>query len=127
MKIEHISIWTKKLEEMKDFYEKFFQGKSSKKYVNIKKQFESYFIVFEDGARLELMCNTSLMDKDSDTLYSGYAHMAFSIGSKEKVDELTNIIRENSYKITSEPRLTGDGYYESCFLDPDGNNVELTI
>lgn len=127
MKIEHIAIWTNKLEEMKQFYEEFFQGTSNNKYVNPTKNFEAYFIAFTDGARLELMKNLSINDKLQDQTHSGYTHVAFSVGSKEKVDELTNLLREKGYEVKSEPRTTGDGYYESCVLDPDGNNVELTI
>lgn len=127
MKIEHIAIWTNKLEEMKQFYEEFLNGISNDKYINPSKNFEAYFIKFADGARLELMKNLSIQDKNSDKIYSGYTHVAFSVGSKEKVDELTNLLKIKGYKVTSEPRTTGDGYYESCVLDPDGNNVELTI
>lgn len=128
MKIEHIAIWTKKLEEMKEFYEKFFQGKANEKYINQSKHFESYFISFKDGTRLELMKSSLLKDKDinKNEMPSGYAHMAFSVGSKEKVDELTNLLREQGYEIKGGPRFTGDGYYESSFLDPDGNLVEIT-
>lgn len=127
MKIEHIAIWTNKLEEMKKFYEQFFDGKSNEKYLNPKKNFESYFIKFKDGARLELMKINPMTEKTSQQPLSGYCHVAYSVGSKEKVDELTNKLRNLGYKITSEPRKTGDGYYESCVLDPDGNTVEITI
>lgn len=125
MKIEHVAIWTTKLEEMKNFYEKFFQGKANEKYVNESKQFESYFLVFEDGTRLELMSKLSLENLDRNYNCSGYAHIAFSIDGNENVDKLTLQLRENGYEIVSNPRLTGDGYYESGFLDPDGNLVEL--
>lgn len=127
MKFEHIAIWTKKLEEMKEFYEIFFQGTPNEKYINTNKHFESYFLTFENGVRLELMRNTSITDNNKNQICYGYAHMAFSLNSKEKVDELTDRLKKSGYKIKSEPRTTGDGYYESCFLDPDGNIVEITV
>ncbi len=127
MKIEHVAIWTNNLEGMKEFYVNFFQGVAGEKYINEKKQFESYFISFESGARLEIMRNKSLVEINKEKDFTGYAHLAFSVGSKEKVDELTSTLREKGYKVISGPRTTGDGYYESCIIDPDGNKVEITI
>lgn len=127
MKIEHVAIWTNRLEEMKEFYEKFFDGKSNEKYVNVKKNFESYFITFKSGTRLELMKIAPMKEKQTPQPLSGYTHVAFSVDSENKVDELTNVIKKEGFKINSEPRRTGDGYYESSFFDPDGNIVELTV
>ena len=127
MKIEHVAIWTNNLEGMKEFYVNFFQGVAGEKYINEKKQFESYFISFESGARLEIMRNKSLVEINKEKDFTGYAHLAFSVGSKEKVDELTSTLREKGYKVISGPRTIGDGYYESCIIDPDGNKVEITI
>ncbi len=129
MRIEHVAIWTKNLEELKDFYVRFFNGNCGEKYINCRKGFESYFIKFEDGSRLELMHSASIPSNKNDTKkqYIGLIHMAFSVGSKEKVDELTEELRYHGYIIVSEPRITGDGYYESCILDLDGNRVEITV
>lgn len=129
MRIEHIAIWTQNLEKLKDFYVNFFDGICGEKYINSKKGFESYFIKFEDGARLELMQMSSIPPNKNDIekQYIGIIHIAFSVGSKERVDELTEILRANGYSISSEPRITGDGYYESCVLDLDGNRIEITI
>ncbi|PAB56927.1 VOC family protein [Anaeromicrobium sediminis] len=129
MRIEHVAIWTKNLEKLKDFYIKFFHGTCGEKYVNSKKGFESYFIKFEDGTRIELMQMSSipLNANDIEKQYMGIIHIAFSVGSKVKVEELTEKLRAEGYKIVSEPRTTGDGYYESCVLDLDGNRIEITI
>ena len=126
MKIEHVAIWVNDLEGMRDFYKKYFNGEENSLYHNPKKQFESYFITFEGGARLELMKRVGLDDAlQTETI--GYAHIAFSVGSKEKVNELTNTLREAGYAVLNGPRTTGDGYYESVVSDPEGNQIEITI
>lgn len=129
MKIEHVALWTNKLEEMKDFYVDFFNGTASDKYNNILKNFESYFITFQSGARLEIMHKPEIIDLKFEvaTQYIGFVHIAFSVGSKEMVDDLTIKLQEKGYQIVSGPRTTGDGYYESCILDPDGNKIEITV
>jgi lactoylglutathione lyase len=125
MFINHIAIWVNDLEKMKNFYEKFFSGNSNEKYSNPKKNYESYFISFDSGARIELMKKLEITDSKAFDLI-GYAHIAFSVGSKEKVDEITENFRENGIKIFSEPRTTGDGYYESVIEDFEGNLIEIT-
>jgi len=128
MKIEHIALWTKNLESMKQFYVDYFDGLAEAKYHNKETDFESYFISFSAGARLEIMQMANVISSDKkDGLYSGYVHIAFSVGSKEKVNQLTERLRVDGYTIASEPRATGDGYYESCVLDLDGNQVEITV
>lgn len=124
MRIEHIAIWVKNLEEMKGFYTKYFEGIAGDKYHNSNKQFTSYFIAFENGARLELMHHPDKEFKMGQHL--GLAHFAFSLGSKEKVDELTKSLQEKGFKVIDGPRTTGDGYYESVILDPEDNRIELT-
>ena len=126
MRIEHIGLWAKDLEKTKKFYETHFEGKAGDKYVNPKTCFESYFIQFKSGARLEIMKKPSLIASGNDEKHLGYAHIAFSVGSKEKVDAVTETLRSEGSRVVSEPRVTGDGYYESCVLDPDGNKVEIT-
>ena len=128
MKIEHLAIWVTDLETMKDFYQKYFDLKAGEKYINEKKQFHSYFLSFGDsGARLELMQMPNIKSKtDQRGLDMGLAHFAISVGSKEKVNDLTERLRKDNFTIASEPRTTGDGYYESVFLDPEGNYVEIT-
>jgi lactoylglutathione lyase len=128
MKIEHIAIWTKDIEKLKKFYEDYFDGIAGDKYTNTKKQFESYFIKFESGARLEIMQMPAIPPNLNDTInqYIGLIHIAISVGSVEKVNELTDTLRNAGYKVVGEPRYTGDGYYESCILDPDENRIEIT-
>lgn len=125
MRIEHIALWTKDIEKSREFYCTHFGGTSNEIYTNTKNQFNSYFITFESGCRLEIMDIVGLEDpKPNKTV--GLAHMAFSVGSKENVDTLTERLRSLGYTIQGEPRTTGDGYYESIVLDPDGNFVEIT-
>jgi lactoylglutathione lyase len=125
MHIEHIAIWTRDLERLKTFYETYFGGKPNEKYVNAEKQFESYFLTFASGARIELMQMATITKSQKDQAF-GYAHLAFAIGSEANVDALTARLRGDGYKVVSDPRRTGDGYYESCVLDSDGNRVEIT-
>lgn len=127
MKIEHIAIWTTNLEEMKDFYKKYFNVKVGEKYFNVENKFSSYFLSFDDGSRLELMTNPFVKEPKSKELLSGYVHIAISVGSREKVDSLTQQIQQDGFEVKSSPRQTGDGYYESCVLDVEGNQVEITV
>ena len=128
MKIEHVAIWTKNIEKLKKFYIDYFDCISGDKYINLKKNFESYFLSFESGARLELMQMPSIPSCLNNTIdqYIGLIHLAISVGSIEIVNKLTDTLRNAGYKVVSEPRHTGDGYYESCILDPDGNRIEIT-
>lgn len=129
MKIEHIAIWVLNLEAIKDFYVKYFNMTCNNKYVNTKKGFESYFLSFnEGGARIELMRSVNITEKSHihNTL-AGLTHFAISTGSKEAVDSITQTLFADGYTIAGQPRTTGDGYYESVILDPEGNRVEITV
>ncbi len=129
MKIEHIAIWTRDIERLKMFYEKYFNATSNAKYINVGKQFESYFLSFPSGARLELMYSPKVekLHNGINIQRVGYVHLAFSVGSKEQVDDLTSQLQNDGYQIVDGPRYTGDGYYETSMLDPDGNLIEVTI
>ncbi len=127
MKIEHIAMYVVELEKARDFFVKYLGGKSNDGYHNVKTDFRSYFISFEDGARLELMTKPDIIDADKPLNRTGYAHIAFSVGSKEKVDELTERLRTDGYEVVSGPRTTGDGYYESCIVAVEGNQIEITV
>lgn len=129
MKIEHIAIWTKDLERLKKFYEKYFKASSNELYTNQKKKFNSYFLTFDSGIRLEIMQRPDIESakKSPGKEYYGYAHLAISAGSEEKVNELTEILRNDGFPILDGPRRTGDGYYESVISDPDGNRIEITV
>jgi lactoylglutathione lyase len=128
MHIEHIAIWTHDLDGMRDFYETWFNAVVGRHYTNLAKGFESCFLTFSSGARMEIMRSTDLTDSlDGAKLCPGYAHIAFSVGSEEEVDSLTERMRHAGLTIVDGPRRTGDGYYESLILDPDGNRVEITV
>jgi lactoylglutathione lyase len=129
MYIKHIAIWARDINKSRIFYETYFQAKAGKRYVNPAKQFESYFLSFSSGALIELMQKPDISQSpgDGDTQFIGYSHLAISVGSKEQVDSLTVRLKKDGSRIISEPRQTGDDYYESCVLDPDGNRVEITI
>ena len=127
MKIDHIAIWTTHLEELREFYTKYFNGISNEKYTNPVKGFESYFIKFRDGgAAIELMRRKDITTRTEEA-HTGLAHFSFATGSKETVLSMTEQFRQDGFIVASEPRTTGDGFFESAILDPDGNLIELTI
>ncbi|MGV3464986.1 MAG: VOC family protein [Heyndrickxia sp.] len=126
MKIEHVAIWVNDLEVMREFYETYFNGKSNKKYHNAEKRFESYFLEFDSGTRLEIMRKVGIDKKKQDDRI-GWAHIAISLGSRESVNKMTDRLKNDGYSLISGPRVTGDGYYESVIEDPEGNLIELTI
>lgn len=127
MRIEHVSMYVNNLDAVKNFFVTFLGGVSNDGYHNEKTGFRSYFISFEDGVRLEIMNKPDMIDVQKELNRTGYAHIAFSVGSKEKVDEITNKLKEAGYEIVSGPRTTGDGYYESCIVAIEGNQIEITI
>ncbi len=122
MKIEHVAIWVKDIDRVCEFYRKYFGGVVQPLYHNPAKQFTSRFITFEDGARLEIMHSP-----DMKLFHVEQFHIAFSVGSKEKVDHLTQQMSDDGITIVGQPRTTGDGYYESVVLDPEGNRIEITV
>lgn len=126
IKIEHTAMYVNDLEGAKEFFEKYFNAKSNEKYHNTKTGFRSYFLSFDGGARLEIMSKPNVTDDDKALLKTGYAHLAFSVGSREKVDELTSQLEADGYCVISGPRVTGDGYYESCVLGFENNQIEIT-
>lgn len=128
MILEHIAIWTHKLELLRSFYEKYFGGQSNEKYTNVEKKFSSYFLTFDSGSRLELMQMQGVPEvyRDIEQQFTGFIHMAFEAASMTEVDALTGRLRNDGYQVIGEPRTTGDGYYESVVLDPDENRVEIT-
>ncbi len=124
MKLHHIAIWTFRLEELKEFYVRFFGGKSNEKYINPKKGFESYFVSFGEGTDLELMSRTDVQNTPIEENRVGLTHFAFTFPSQEEVLRFTEQMRSEGYTIAGEPRTSGDGYFESVVLDPDGNRIE---
>ena len=126
IKIEHIAMYVNDLEAAKKFLEKYFNAKSNEKYHNIKTGFQSYFLIFNGGARLEIMSKPDVADVDKALTKTGYAHLAFSVGSRENVNNLTAQLKSDGYSVISGPRVTGDGYYESCVLGFENNQIEIT-
>lgn len=127
MKIEHIAMFVNDIEQAKSFFVNYFGAVCGNGYCNPKTGFRSYFLSFSDGARLEIMNRPDMEASEKSPFKTGYIHMAFSVGSKQKVDELTAVLKNAGYKILSAPRTTGDGYYESCVLDAEGNQIEITV
>ena len=127
MKIEHIALYVNDLEKARDFFVKYLGAKANDGYHNPKTDFRSYFLSFEDGARLEIMNKPEMADQPKELARTGYVHIAFSVGSKEKVDNLTADLKAAGYEIISGPRTTGDGYYESCIVAIEGNQIEITV
>ena len=127
MLIEHIAMYVNDLEAARDFFAKYLGGVSNSGYHNVNTGFRSFFISFEGGARLELMNKPEMADDAKILNRPGYAHIAFSVGSKEKVDELTEQLKKDGYEVVSGPRNTGDGYYESCIVAIEGNQIEITV
>ena len=129
MTLEHVAIWTDNLERLKNYYGRYFDGVSNEKYTNTGKQFESYFLHFASGARLELMKMPGIPANTNDTIqaqHKGIIHLAFGVDTMEQVDEKAAELAKDGYQILSGPRKTGDGYYEFETLDPDNNRLEVT-
>ncbi|MBO8435978.1 MAG: VOC family protein [Spirochaetes bacterium] len=127
MKIEHIALYVVDLEREKTFFETYFGATAGTLYHNKSTGFSSYFLSFTDGARLEIMTSPAVSDDEKKMARSGFIHIAFSLGSRKNVDRMTERLRLDGYTVASGPRTTGDGYYESCVLDPEGNQIELTV
>ncbi len=129
--IEHVAMYVSDLELVRDFFVKYFDAKSNAGYHNLNTEFRSFFLTFEGGSRLEIMNKPNLEERKLDLLEQkekmGYVHLAFQLGSKEQVDQLTKWLKDDGYEVKSGPRTTGDGYYESCIVGPEGNIIEITV
>ena len=127
MRIEHVALWTRDLERLRSFYERYFGARSGALYRSATHRgFASYFLEFpERGSRLELMTLPNVGDPPN-AASRGYAHIAVAAGSREAVDALTARMTADGIPLVSAPRQTGDGYYEAVVEDPDGNLVEIT-
>ena len=125
MKLEHVALYVEDLEAVKKFYTRYFCATVNQKYHNPRTGLQTYFLSFEDGARLEIMQRPGMTPKANGEYVLGYTHISFKLGSVEKVDELTRVLQENGCPLLNGPRTTGDGYYESVLSDPEGNLIEL--
>ena len=126
MRIEHVAMYVNDLEATKDFFVKYFNATSNEGYHNKTTDFRSYFLNFDDGARLEIMNKPQMKNDEKSLNRTGFIHIAFSLGSKKAVDELTEKLKNDGFAIISGPRTTGDGYYESCIIGLEGNQIEIT-
>lgn len=127
MRIEHVAMYVNDLEGSKIFFERYLGASANEGYHNKTTDFRSYFLTFDDGARLEIMNRPGMDDPEKTLNRTGLIHIAFSVGSKEKVDELTRLLESDGYEVISGPRTTGDGYYESCVVSIEGNQIEITV
>ena len=127
MKIDHIAMYVTDPDAARDFFVRYFDGKSNDGYYNEKTGFRSYFISFDDGARLEIMNKPEMADEEKPLNRTGFIHVAFSVGSRDRVDELTQQLKADGFSIESGLRTTGDGYYESCIVAVEENQIEITV
>ena len=127
MKIEHAAMYVNDLDAARCFFTKYLSAVSNEGYHNKKTNFRSYFLSFDEGARLEIMNKPEMQDEEKTIARTGLIHLAFSVGSREKVDHLTERLKNDGYEVLSGPRTTGDGYYESCIVAIEGNQIEITI
>ena len=128
MKIDHIALFSCNLETMRQFFLDYFEATSNEQYYNPRTGLRTYILTFPNGgARLELMQRPDTIDVDPSKPNIGFVHVSFAVGSKEAVDAKTIELRDAGYKVTSGPRTTGDGYYESCILGPEGIQIEITV
>jgi lactoylglutathione lyase len=127
MRIEHVALWTSDLDRLRRFYETYFGARAGARYENPAKRFQSYFLTFDTGARLEIMQRPDVTaGAQTGQPALGWAHVAFALDSEQEVDRLTELLARDGFSVIDGPRRTGDGYYESVVLDPDGNRVEIT-
>ena len=127
MRIEHVALYVNDLDAAKRFFTCYFGARSNELYHNATTGFRSYFLSFDDGARLEIMTRPDMDDLEKPLARTGLVHLAFSVGSPEAVDRLTAQLAADGYRVASGPRTTGDGYYESCIVALEGNQIEITV
>lgn len=127
MRIEHVALYVNDLDAAKQFFTRYFDARSNELYHNATTGFRSYFLSFDDGARLEIMTQPDMDDLEKPLARTGFVHLAFSVGSPEAVDRLTAQLAADGYRVASGPRTTGDGYYESCIVALKGNQIEITV
>ena len=128
MKIDHIALYCRDLKGMREFFEKYFEGKANNLYHNPRTNLRTYIITFPNGqSRLEIMTRPEVEGNNENIYHAGFIHLSFSVGSKENVDKLTSMLNADGYQTLSGPRITGDGYYESCVKGLEGILIEITV
>ena len=127
MKIDHIALFCRDLERMREFFIEHFEARSNEQYINPRTGLHTYILTLPDaGARLELMSRPEMTEVDPSKPNIGFIHVSFAVGSKAAVDAKTDELRTAGFAVTSGPRTTGDGYYEACILGPEGIQLEVT-
>ena len=126
MKIDHVAMYVNDLEAEKNFFVKYFNAKAGSKYSNFRNDFSNYFLKFEDGSRLEIMTRSSSVDANKVRYRTGYHHIAICVGDRKDVDDMMKKFDADGVIVVSGARTTGDGYYESCILDNENNQIEIT-
>ena len=127
MRIDNAALFCRNLEQMRQFFIDYFDARSNEQYHNPRTGLRTYILSFTEGStRLELMQRSDVQDADPSQPAIGYVHLSFAVGSKKGVDLLTHRLATDGYTVTSGPRTTGDGYYESCILGPEGIQIEVT-
>ena len=126
IKIDHIAMYVANLEGARKFFTEFFAATSNEQYHNPRTGLRTYFLTFPDGGRLEIMSRPEVSVVDNPVYRSGFIHLSFCLGSREEVDRMTSLLSSQGYEVLSGPRVTGDGYYESCIKGFEGNLIELT-
>ena len=125
--MEHIALYVSDMQRARAFFVTYFGATAGTKYHNRNTNFQSYFLTFDGGSRLEIMTRPNLAQTQTEMPRLGFAHIAFSVGSKEAVDTLTQRLQQDGYAVLSGPRTTGDGYYESCIGGTEGYQIEITV
>ena len=128
MRIHHLAVWCDDIELMRTFYMTYFHCHSNQLYHNPNKSYYSYFLSFDSGdCQIELMSRPDIADEPTQRGFvKGIAHFDIEVGDENMVNSLVEQLRQGGYTIASEPRRTGDGYYEAGVLDPEGNFVEIS-
>ena len=127
MRIDHAALFCRDLEQMRQFFIDYFDARSNEQYHNPRTGLRTYILSFTEGStRLELMQRPDVLDADPSQPAIGYVHLSFAVGSRKGVDLLTRRLAADGYTVTSSPRTTGDGYYESSILGPEGIQIEVT-
>jgi lactoylglutathione lyase len=127
--LDHVAIWTTHLEKLKDFYVKYFNGTANEKYINKDTGFESYFLTFDSGSRLEIMQKHGIPENLNDTVikqHQGLIHLSFAVDNMDIVVQKSQDMKKEGFRILRGPRRTGDGYFEFETLDPDNNRIEVS-
>jgi lactoylglutathione lyase len=124
LRIEHVGLWVSDIDTVAAFYAKYFGARVGALYQNPRKGFESRFLEFDSGARLELMTRVDVSER-APAEQLGLAHVALTVGDESRVDALATRLIADGIAPDSGPRRTGDGYYECVVRDPEGNRVEI--